>query len=85
MKSILIVTFLLISSSSWAMNLTHKLEVTLIKYDQEKNNYDISFKLKAGVYHADKTHLKCLQKSLEKKVKVNIKYEAMGLKIIKCT
>ena len=85
MKLILIAIFLIISNNSWAINLTHKLQVTLIKYDYEKKNYDISFALKAGVYHADKALLKCLQKSIEDKINVNVEYEAIGLKIIKCT
>jgi len=85
MKLILITLALTVSSNSWAMNLTKKLQVTRIKFNEEKKNYDVSFQIRSGIYHADESHLKCLQASIEKKIEVNVEFEAMGLKIVKCT
>lgn len=85
MKNLLIVLTIIVSSNSWAMNLTKKLQVTRIKFNEEKKNYDVSFQVRSGVYHSDKSHIKCLQSSIEKKVEVNVEFEAMGLKIVKCT
>ena len=84
MKLMLIATFLTFSNISWAANLTHKLQATLIKYNDEHKNYDVSFSIRSGIYHADEKQLKCLENSIEKKREVYIEYEAMGLKIIKC-
>jgi predicted transglutaminase-like protease len=85
MKVILIALALMTSTNIWAMNLTKKLQVTKIKFNEEKKNYDVSFQIRSGIYHADESHLKCLQSSIEKKVEVNVEFEAMGLKIVKCT
>ena len=64
MKLILIALIITASSDSWAMNLTKKLQVVRIKYNEEKKNYDVSFLIRAGIYHADELQLKCLQKSI---------------------
>ncbi len=85
MKLILIALALIVSTNSWAMNLTKKLQVTKIRFNEEKKNYDVSFQIRSGIYHADESHLKCLQSSIEKKVEVSVEFEAMGLKIVKCT
>ena len=85
MKLILIALAFIVSTNSWGMNFTKKLQVTKIKFNEEKKNYDVSFQIRSGIYHADESHLKCLQSSVEKKVEVNVEFEAMGLKIVKCT
>lgn len=85
MKVLIMAMIISFSANSWAMNLVKKMQVTRIKYNEEKKNYDVSFQIKSGIYHADESQLKCLQKSIENKSEVNIEFEAMGLKIIKCT
>lgn len=85
MKLLFLTLALTVTSNSWAMNLTKKFQVTRIYFNQEKKNYDVSFQIQAGIYHADEAHLKCLQSSVEKKVAVNVEFEAMGLKIVNCT
>lgn len=85
MKLTLIALALTLSSNSWAITLTKKLQVTRIHFNEEKKNYDVSFQIRSGIYHADESHLKCLQSSIEKKMEVNVEFEAMGLKIVKCT
>lgn len=86
MKSILIILVLFFSSSNcWSMNLTARLQVIRINYNEKKKNYDVTFSTRAGIYHTEKKHLKCLQESISKKVEMKVEFEAMGLKIIKCT
>ena len=85
MKSILIIFCLTLSNQSLAKSLTHKLQVIHIKYNEENKNYDISFMTRAGIYHADKTHLECLEKSIESNKEINVEYAPRGLKIVKCT
>lgn len=85
MKIILLVLTFILSTNSWATNLTKKLQVTRISYNKELKNYDVVFDLRAGIYHSSEAHLGCLQKSIDGKTAVNIEYEAMGLKIVKCS
>ena len=84
-KIILLVSVFIVSSNSWAMNLTKKLQVTRISYNKDLKNYDVMFELRSGIYHSSEVHLKCLQKSIDNKSPVSIEYEAMGLKIVKCS
>ena len=84
MKAFLLIMIIIVSSNSWAANLTKKLQVMQINFNEKNKNYDIFFEVLAGIYHADKSHLSCLEKSIEKKTEVKVEYEAIGLKIVKC-
>lgn len=84
MKLLFLVLLLTFSQATLAMNLTKKLQVISIKYNEEKKNYDISFSVRAGIYNSDESHLKCLQESIEKKIEVKVEFVALGLKIVKC-
>jgi hypothetical protein len=85
MKVIFLGLIILASMNTWAMNLTKKLQVTKLRFDETKKVYDVTFEIRAGVYHTNKDHVGCLQKSIEKKIPVTVEFEAMGLKIIKCS
>lgn len=86
MKKI-IITMLCIcfSTSLWSMTLTKEWNVTLIKFNETKKNYDVSFLNQAGIYNSEEIHIKCLQKSIEKKHTVKVEFQPMGLKILKCS
>lgn len=84
MKLLLLIILNTFSTNIWAMNLSKKLQVIEINYNEKNKNYDIFFEELAGIYHADKSHLSCLEKSIEKKIMVKVEFMAIGLKVVKC-
>ncbi len=86
MKKLIIGLMLCFSFSAFAKKplITDNFVVTKIILNEEKKYYETSLELMAGIYKADESFVKCLQKSLEKKKAAKITYEAMGLKITSC-
>ena len=84
MKLLLLIILNTFSTNIWAMNLSKKLQVIEINYNEENKNYDIFFEELAGIYHADKSHLSCLEKSIEKRIMVKVEFKTTGLVVVKC-
>ena len=84
MKTLLCAIMLALSSVSYAKNITKKMRVNNLQWDDARSLFRLEIHGHAGAYFADKKHLECLKKSALEKKEVNISYDVHKLLVSKC-
>ena len=81
----LLVCLISLCGSAYGFEASENMRIQSLKWNENKNEYDLNIVGRAAVYHAKKDSYSCLSHSMQKKKQVLLKFDVATLQVKSCT